>query len=677
VGADLELCALRKDGTEFAAQISLSPLQTEDGVLAASAIRDITEHKQQQEKLARLTRIHAVRSGINSAIVRIRGRKELYQEACRIAVQAGGFLMTWIGTVSDYARVEPVAWEGGSGGYIEKIRSMLNEPGIERFPLVRMALTERKAMVAEDMKTDARIALRKEALMLGLRSMVILPLVVEAEAIGVLTLYAGEAGFFDEEEMKLLLELAGDLSFAMEHIQQGERLSYLAYYDELTGLANRALAQDRLRQALQFAERYRSQVAVLMIGLDRFKLVNETLGHAAGDELLKLVAGRLVACVRDIDTIARLGGDGFIAVLAGADQNDNATSHVVQRILEAFAQPLVVMGRELFVSCSIGAALFPRDGEDIDPLLRNADAAMHRAKEQGRNNCQFYTPEVSARAQEHLSVESALRRALEREQLRLHYQPQVDLRTGTVIGLEALVRWERPDHGMMAPARFIRIAEETGLILSIGEWVLHTASLQNKAWQDQTLPKMRIAVNLSPQQFRQKDFARRIREILSHTGLEPEYLEVELTESTLMADVESTVRTLSELREAGVQISLDDFGTGYSSLSYLKRFPIDTLKIDQSFVQEITSDADSKAIADAIIAMAHSLHLSALAEGVETEGQLALLRARGCDQLQGNLFSKPLPPEALAQFLRDRHTLPASSPATRTSRRSGAARGDS
>jgi EAL domain-containing protein (putative c-di-GMP-specific phosphodiesterase class I) len=266
---------------------------------------------------------------------------------------------------------------------------------------------------------------------------------------------------------------------------------------------------------------------------------------------------------------------------------------------------------------------------------------------------------------------------LEREQLRLHYQPQVDLRTGTVIGLEALVRWERPDHGMMAPARFIRIAEETGLILSIGEWVLHTASLQNKAWQDQTLPKMRIAVNLSPQQFRQKDFARRIREILSHTGLEPEYLEVELTESTLMADVESTVRTLSELREAGVQISLDDFGTGYSSLSYLKRFPIDTLKIDQSFVQEITSDADSKAIADAIIAMAHSLHLSALAEGVETEGQLALLRARGCDQLQGNLFSKPLPPEALAQFLRDRHTLPASSPATRTSRRSGAARSDS
>jgi diguanylate cyclase (GGDEF)-like protein len=476
--------------------------------------------------------------------------------------------------------------------------------------------------------------------------------------------------------MKLLLELAGDLSFAMEHIQQGERLSYLAYYDELTGLANRALAQDRLRQALQFAERYRSQVAVLMIGLDRFKLVNETLGHAAGDELLKLVAGRLVGCVRDIDTIARLGGDGFIAVLAGADQNDNATSHVVQRILEAFAQPLVVMGRELFVSCSIGAALFPRDGEDIDPLLRNADAAMHRAKEQGRNNCQFYTPEVSARAQEHLSVESALRRALEREQLRLHYQPQVDLRTGKVIGLEALVRWERPDHGMMAPARFIRIAEETGLILSIGEWVLHTASLQNKAWQDQTLPKMRIAVNLSPQQFRQKDFARRIREILSHTGLEPEYLEVELTESTLMADVESTVRTLSELREAGVQISLDDFGTGYSSLSYLKRFPIDTLKIDQSFVQEITSDADSKAIADAIIAMAHSLHLSALAEGVETEGQLALLRARGCDQLQGNLFSKPLPPEALAQFLRDRHSLPASPPAARNSRRTGAARAD-
>jgi predicted signal transduction protein with EAL and GGDEF domain len=366
----------------------------------------------------------------------------------------------------------------------------------------------------------------------------------------------------------------------------------------------------------------------------------------------------MTACVRDTDTAARIGGDEFVLVLAGADNDQDSVLHITRRILEAFSQPVMLENRELFVTCSIGVALYPRDGRDVETLVRNADSAMYRAKEQGRNNCQFYTPEASARAEERLSLEAKLRRALERGEFGLHYQPLVDLRTGQVIGLEALIRWQEAELGMVSPVRFIPVAEETALILPIGEWVLRTACVQNKAWQDQGLRRVSVAVNLSAQQFRQKDLARQIQGILSTTGLESKYLEVELTESMLMQNVEQAIHIMSELREMGVHISLDDFGTGYSSLSYLKRFPIDTVKVDKSFVREITVDADSAAIADAIIAMGHSLRLTVLAEGVETEEQLVYLRARGCNRMQGYLFSKPLPPDELAQLLRDGRRLP-------------------
>jgi diguanylate cyclase (GGDEF)-like protein len=483
-------------------------------------------------------------------------------------------------------------------------------------------------------------------------------LLVGSITVGAFLLYGQEAGIFNEEEVNLLEGLAGDVSFALEYLANREAVDYLAYYDSLTGLANRTLLRDRLSQAVHFAERFQWGVTVMVVDLDRFKFVNDSLGHAAGDELLKVAAGRIMACVRDTDTVARIGGDEFVVVLAGMEQDESSALQVAQRMLERFAQPVVLEGRELFVTCSIGIASHPRHGEDGETLLKNADAAMYRAKDQGRNNMQFYTPEANARAGERLSLESGLRRALERDEFHLHYQPLVDLRTGQVCGLEALIRWQRPEVGIVPPAQFISLLEETGLILPIGDWVLRTACAQNKAWQDQGLAPVRIAVNLSAHQFRQQDLASRVQKALAQGGLEPRYLELELTESMLMRNVETTIGIMFELRQIGVRIALDDFGTGYSSLSYLKRFPIDTLKIDRSFVNEITSDPDSAAIADAIIAMAHSLHLTALAEGVETEGQLAWLRARGCEQMQGYLFSKPLPAGELEQLLGNRTSLP-------------------
>ncbi len=648
----------RKDGSTFPAEISLKML--DNGTLQA-IFHDITTRRNQEQKIARLSRIQAVLSGINQAIVRIHHGPELFNEACRIAVEHGGFKMAWIGLVDKGTlRVKPEAWAGHNAGFLENVARLALDEGAFEGQEVVGVLRSKVPTVTNDFATNPHIVPKKEPLERDYRSGVVLPLIVGEEAVGLVSLYATEVEFFDDEEMKLLKELASDISFAMEYMEKDERLNYLAYRDALTGVANRSLLQDRLSQALHFSERWDLQVAVLVVDLDHFKFVNDALGHSAGDELLKVAAGRMMACVRDADTVARIGGDEFVLVLATVDNEENSAGRVAQRILEAFAQPVTLANRELFVTCSIGIALYPRDGVDAETLVKNADAAMYRAKEQGRNNCQFYTPEASARAQERLSLEGRLRRALERDEFRLHYQPLVDLRTGQVTGLEALIRWQEPELGMVSPVRFIRVAEETGLILPIGEWVLRTACAQNKAWQDQGLARVRVAVNLSAHQFHQKDLARQIKGVLSTTGLDPSYLEVELTESMLMQNVEEAISIMLELRAIGAHISLDDFGTGYSSLSYLKRFPIDTVKVDKSFVREITVDADSAAIADAIIAMGHSLRLTVLAEGVETEEQLAFLGARGCNRMQGYLFSKPLPPEELAKLLEEDRRLPPS-----------------
>jgi len=429
-----------------------------------------------------------------------------------------------------------------------------------------------------------------------------------------------------------------------------QEIQRLAYLDTLTGLPNRTLLLERLGEALARARRDRSSVGVLFLDLDRFKPINDTLGHAVGDRLLKSVAERLRHCVRSTDTVARAGGDEFVVVLDSV-RRDLDVTRVAREMLQRLAEPFVWDGRELFTGISIGIALFPRDGEDPGVLLKNADMAMYEAKRKGRNTYQFFSDEMNRIACERLDLESSLRRALKQSEFFLCYQPQLDLEQGRVTGLEALARWNRPGHGLVSPGTFIPVCEETGLILPLGEWVMQEGCAQNRRWQAAGLPHLRIAVNLSGLQLERGDVVGTVRGILEQTGVPPESLELELTESMIMHKGDETIRTLSALKDLGVWLSIDDFGTGYSSLSYLKKFPIDRIKIAQEFVRDLSTDPGDAAIVEAIIAMAKSLRTGVIAEGVETREQLDFLLSRGCVEMQGYYFSRPLPGERAGQCL--------------------------
>jgi diguanylate cyclase (GGDEF)-like protein/PAS domain S-box-containing protein len=419
------------------------------------------------------------------------------------------------------------------------------------------------------------------------------------------------------------------------------RIEQQANYDTLTGLANRSLLNDRLQQGILTAASYGTRLAVVFVDLDRFKFINDTLGHHVGDRLLQTMAERFKACVREFDTIARLGGDEFVLLINGQTTPDGVAT-VMERMLELIAYPWRHGESEFEITCSIGVALYPDDGADADTLLKHADSAMYRAKEHGRNNFQFFTNDINLLMKERLELETNLRRAMEREQFELHYQPRIDLGTRGIVGCEALMRWQVPGQGMVEPGRFIPVSEETGLIVPIGKWVLETACWQNKAWQTAGLPPIVVSVNVSPRQFRQGNLVQTISEVLAQTNLDPQYLEIELTENMVMHDGEQMIQMLHAIKDLGVQISVDDFGTGYSSLSYLKRFPVDRLKIDRSFVRYLGSDADDAAIVRTIIALGHNLGLKVIAEGVETEEQVQFLADNGCDELQGYYFAKPL-----------------------------------
>jgi len=437
-----------------------------------------------------------------------------------------------------------------------------------------------------------------------------------------------------------------------------QRVHHVAQHDVLTGLPNRSLLQDRLSQAVAYASRSGHPVWVMLIDLDRFKFVNDSMGHKAGDVLLMTVAARLRSSLRDTDTVARLSGDEFVVILS--EHSDQPLSpDIVQRVMDSVAQPVILGTNEFFVTCSIGVAAFPCDGTPAENLIEHADIAMYRAKKLGRNNFQFYTPAMNEESLERVRIESALRNALERNEFVLHYQPQVDLQTGRIVGMEALIRWKHPELGMVPPSRFVSIAEDTGLIVPIGAWVMRTACAQNKAWQDAGLGRLRVAVNLSARQFSAADLVPGIEAVLADTGLDPSCLELELTESLFMSDVTPAVELLHRMKALGINLSIDDFGTGYSSFSYLSRFPIDVLKIDRSFVNDITHDANDAAIVASIIALAHNLRLSVIAEGVETAEQLDYLRHQGCDEMQGYYFSKPLPAHEFEQLLRQRRGLAA------------------
>jgi diguanylate cyclase (GGDEF)-like protein len=445
--------------------------------------------------------------------------------------------------------------------------------------------------------------------------------------------------------------LLRSMHYSIERKRYQVQLEHQANYDALTGLPNRNLLHDRLRQAVH-SQRGARNIAVVFMDLDHFKFVNDSLGHSTGDKLLKAMGERLRSVLREADTVGRVGGDEFVLIL-NDQSNEEVIFRAMQRITAKVAEPITIEGKELYVTASAGISVYPQDGGDVDTLLKNADAAMYRAKEHGRSNFQFYTSEMNERATDRLALEHALRRALEKKDFMLHYQQKVDLRTGQIIGAEALVRWLHAEWGLVRPARFIPIAEETGLIVQLGEWVIHEACRQTRAWRDAGFDPGVVSVNLSARQFRAEGLVRTVSRILEETGLEPTSLEIELTESMVMHNVDAAIATLQGLKSLGVALSVDDFGTGYSSLSYLKHLPIDALKIDRSFVRDIGagSQAEDGVLAAAIISLGHALKLKVIAEGVETDAQVRFLKRHGCDQVQGFLYGEPVPPQQFAQLL--------------------------
>jgi diguanylate cyclase (GGDEF)-like protein/PAS domain S-box-containing protein len=453
----------------------------------------------------------------------------------------------------------------------------------------------------------------------------------------------------DQHEVIGIVGIARDVT---DRKRAEEKIHFMAHHDALTGLPNRILLMDRLTQALLMAKRNECLVTVIFMDLDNFKLVNDSFGHDAGDTLLKTVAERMVGCVRASDTVVRLGGDEFVVLLVHQADSPDVALVVLEKIRAALAEPIQIGGQPFRLTCSIGLANYPFDGADAETLLMNADVAMYQAKEKGRNNFQYYTTEMDVAAHAKRTLQEGLRTGLARNEFALVYQPQVDLQSGRIFSAEALVRWHHPELGTISPAQFIPMAEESGLIVPLGDWVLREACRQNQAWQDTGMPPITVCVNVSARQFRDMNWAERVAQVLKETGLEPRYLELELTESLLMQDVRHTIATMQELQAIGVRFAIDDFGTGYSSLSALKSFPVARLKIDKSFVRNLPNDPDDCSIASAVISLGHSLNMKVIAEGVETDAQLAFLTDKNCDEIQGYRFSKPVGSEAMGAMLR-------------------------
>ena len=453
------------------------------------------------------------------------------------------------------------------------------------------------------------------------------------------------------DENGVITHHIGVVNDVTERARYQQELEREANFDSLTGLPNRNLLGDRLEQMLSHAKRAQERLAVVMLDLDNFKFVNDSLGHEAGDKLLIQTAARLTHTMREQDTVARYAGDEFVLIL-GNCADDESVSSLMSRVLAAMSEPLTIAEHRLSVTCSIGISMYPDDGADSGTLLRHADLALYRAKENGRNSFEFFEPDMSRRVHERMWLARDLRAGMEQGQFYLHYQPQVDLRSGRVVGAEALARWRHPEQGEIMPARFIPVAEDSGLIMPIGEWILHAACSQCKAWHDAGLPRIRVSVNLSALQIRQRGFMQIVSRVLEHCGLAPQYLELEVTESLLMAQTDEVVGTLEEMRRIGIRLAIDDFGTGYSSLNYLKRLPVDKLKIDGSFLKDVPHDVSNRSITLAVIALARNMGLTVTAEGVETEEQLAFLREHDCDEIQGYHFSRPVSHQALAEVLR-------------------------
>jgi len=618
------------------------------------------ECKRNERAARRLAKMFAALSATNEAILRAKTAPELYQLVCNAAVHVGRSLAaTVLLAEPDSPWLQPVAGTGQIVKLVKQTRFSIDPENPYGKGVCGNAFRTQKASANEDiLNSEQGQPWWESSLQAGVVASCAVPLTKFGRSIGVILFFVTKSWASDKEIVALLARMAENVSVALENfdrvnekVQADNQIQYLATHDDLTGLPNRVAFQQLFGQTIRSALRHGRRCALLFIDLDRFKVINDSLGHAAGDMLLVEIADRLRGCVRESDLVARFGGDEFVVILDEInDQSD--ISAVASKILSTLLPPMILAGHECRTTGSIGIAVFPDNGSDVQTLTKNADMAMYRAKEEGKNNFRFFTPEIKSQSIERLTLEADLRHALELNQFALHYQPKLDVATGRITGVEALLRWTNPKLGNLPPTEFIPLAEETGLIIAIGRWVLMTASAQNMAWQRQGLPAISMAVNLSPRQFLDSNLLDDIDTVLASTGMPAGLLQLEITESMVMRNVERAIKLLDEIRSRGVRLAIDDFGTGYSSMSLMKKFPIDTIKIDRSFVLDLVQSAEDRAIATAIINMGKALGLTVVAEGVETKEQDAFLRGHACDEVQGYLFSKPVPPDEIPLLFR-------------------------
>jgi diguanylate cyclase (GGDEF)-like protein/PAS domain S-box-containing protein len=616
--------------------------------------RDVTERREQERKIAQLSRLHAVLSKINSTIVRVRDRHVLFAEACRIAVEQGGFGMVWIGMIDrNNSLVRAVAHHGFEMDAPDEHPISLDEHDISPSTLISRAATEKRPFFVNDIALDPPDnRFRELALQQGYRSGISLPLVVEGACVGVMLMYTKERNFFNKNELDLMSELAGDISFALEHIAKNEQVTYLTYYDPLTGLPNRALFQERVTQLLDSARQNRTQVAVVIGDIKRFRQINETFGRQGGDALLYKLSQRIKAVWPHSENLARISADCFAGALALTEVCDpEHVPHVIRAITVADQVPFLIEGKEVGVAPALGVAVFPDDGKDADTLFRNAEATLKKAKATAERLL-FYRPEINAQVAETLLLENKLRKAIKQDQFVLHYQPKIHATRGGLSGFEALIRWQNPESGLVPPDRFIPILENTQMILEVGPWVIRKALSDAQHWclPDGSTP--RVAVNVSPIQLQQRDFVKVVQSAMEGLDGTGSVLDLEITESLIMNDIDENMKKLAAIGEMGVKIAIDDFGTGYSSLGYLAQLPVHAIKIDRSFVGTMLSNSHSMTIVATIISLAHAIGLTVIAEGVENQEQARFLRLLRCDELQGYLYSFPIPREAVKSFLR-------------------------
>jgi diguanylate cyclase (GGDEF)-like protein len=640
--------------------VSLLNRMAENVAFALDNFDREAERKANERATRRLTRMFASLSATNEAILRAKSPQELYQRVCDAAVHGGKSMATTVLLAEPGSSwLEPVAGTGGIIKLAKTSRFSTDPENPYGKGVAGQAFRNQKPAVNTDIVNSEQGQPWKDVNTAGAVACAAVPLVRRGQSIGVVIFYIGRSWAEDEGIIALLARLGENVSFALDNFDREDerkraeaRARHLATHDDLTDLPNRGMFSQLLNDAIKAAQRSQRKFAVMFVDLDRFKLINDTLGHAAGDILLKGVATLFRECLREGDVLARFGGDEFVILLR--DTADPAlVSTVARKLLSAAVTPIMVQGRECRVTASIGVAVYPDHGSDEQSLTKNADAAMYLAKEEGRSSFRFFAKEIKSQSIERLMLETSLRRALERNEFLLHYQAKQSLDTGEISGVEALLRWQHPDLGIVPPLHFIPLAEECGLIVPIGKWVLETACAQAVAWREQGLPPMRMAVNLSPRQFGDPNLLHDIGAALTKSGMDPQLLELEITESMVMQSPDEAKRILAAIKGLGVHLSIDDFGTGYSSMSLIKQFPVDTIKVDRSFVRDLPNDANDCAITKAVIALGKALDLTIVAEGVETKAQEGFLRDQSCDQIQGFLFAKPLTAEELAAFVRE------------------------